>query len=198
MLLNPHTTHVSDIEKQPTIAHEVSQRTNRRDVPDQSGEPHQQTDQSLAIHHTQDPLLMIIQFIVALLHTIAYNNILTTTITHTINHMSKSKSNRRPAKMYTLLDHTSREVSIDLNNYRCICNITGKRSQFHHAYLNGLIHRKYQGNIDLFRDTYVTVSANARQTRARDIQTRIDNLTSQLNKLIQQKNQLTSTATPIS
>ena len=112
--------------------------------------------------------------------------------------MSKSKSNRRPAKMYTLADHTGRSVNIDLNNYRCICNITGKRSQFHHAYLNGLIHRKYQGNIDLFRDTYVTVQAMARQTRARDIQTRIDNLTGQLNKLIQQKNQLTSTATPIS
>ena len=141
---------------------------------------------------------MIIQLVVALLHTIAYNNILTTTITHTINHMSKSKSNRRPAKMYTLADHTGRSVNIDLNNYRCICNITGKRSQFHHAYLNGLIHRKYQGNIDLFRDTYVTVQAMARQTRARDIQTRIDNLTGQLNKLIQQKNQLTSTTTPIS
>lgn len=110
---------------------------------------------------------MIIQLVVALVHTIAYNNILTTTITHTINHMSKSKTNRRPVKMYTLLNHTGRSVNIDLNNYRCICNISGKRSTFHHAYLNDLIHRKYQGNIDLFRDTYVTVQARARQTRAR-------------------------------
>jgi len=111
---------------------------------------------------------------------------------------STNKSTRRAAKFYTLLNHLGRDVTIDLNNYRCICNITHKRSTFHHEYLNGLIHRKYQGNIDLFRDTYVTTQAAARQRRARDIQARIDRLTSQLNTLMQQKNQLSVTATPVS
>ena len=87
-------------------------------------------------------MLMIIQLIVTLVVQLTYNNILTTTHTHT--HMSTSKSTRRPAKMYTLVNNTGRSVTIDLNNYRCICNITGKRTRFHHEYLNGLIHRKYE------------------------------------------------------
>ena len=104
--------------------------------------------------------------------------------------MSKSNSTRRPVKQYTLKDHNLNRVQIDLNNYRVICNITGKRVTFHHEYLNGLIHRKYQGNIDLFRTTYVTTQAAARQKRAEQVQTRIDHLRGQLDRLIEEKNQL--------
>jgi hypothetical protein len=111
--------------------------------------------------------------------------------------MSKSNSTRRPVKSYTLKDRNLNDVQIDLNNYRCICNISHKRVTFHHEYLNGLIHRKYQGNIDLFRDTYVTVQAAARQKRARDIQARIDGLYSQLDRLIAEKNQLADITTPV-
>jgi len=108
---------------------------------------------------------------------------------------SKSKSTRRPAKFYTLLDAHGRDVRVDLNNYRCICNITHKRSMFHHVYLNDLICRKYEGNIDRFRTEYVTVQAAARQRRARDIQARIDCLYSQLDRLIAEKNQLADMTT---
>ena len=103
---------------------------------------------------------------------------------------SKSKSTRRPAKFYTLRDAYGRDVRIDLNNYRCICNISGKRSTFHHVYLNDLIHRKYEGNIDRFRTEYVTVQAAARQKRAQEVQRRINDLYSQLDRLIAEKNQL--------
>ena len=115
----------------------------------------------------------------------------------TINHMSNSKrkSNRRPAKFYKLRDAYGRDVNIDLNNYRCICNITGKRSTFHHKYLFCLIHRKYEGNIDRFRVEYVTVQAAARQKRAREVQRRIDGLYSQLDRLIAEKQQLADQTT---
>ena len=108
---------------------------------------------------------------------------------------SKRKSNRRPAKFYKLLDAYGRDVNIDLNNYRCICNITGKRVTFHHKYLFGLIHRKYEGNIDRFRTEYVTVQAAARQKRAREVQKRIDHLYSQLDRLIAEKKQLANMTT---
>jgi hypothetical protein len=108
---------------------------------------------------------------------------------------SKSKSTRRPAKFYTLRDTHGRDVRIDLNNYRCICNITHKRTTFHHVYLNDLIHRKYQGNIDLFRDTYVTVAAAARQKRAQQVQKRINLLTVQLQGLMNEQQQLTDQMT---
>lgn len=108
---------------------------------------------------------------------------------------SKRKSTRRPAKFYTLLDAHGRDVRIDLNNYRCICNITGRRVTFHHKYLFGLIHRKYEGNIDRFRVEYVTTQAAARQKRARDIQRRINLLTVQLQGLMNEKRQLADQTT---
>jgi len=108
---------------------------------------------------------------------------------------SKRKSTRRPAKFYTLRDAYGRDVRIDLNNYRCICNITHKRVTFHHEYLNGLIHRKYEGNIDRFRVEYVTTQAAARQKRARDIQRRIDLLNTQLQGLINERQQLADQTT---
>ena len=124
-----------------------------------------------------------------------YNTILTTTITHTHNHMTKSKSSRRPAKFYTLLNAQGRDVRIDLNNYRVMCNITHKRVTFHHEYLNGLIHRKYAGNIDRFRVEYVTTQAAARHKRAREVQKRIDLLKVQLNRLMNERQQLTNQTT---
>ena len=108
---------------------------------------------------------------------------------------SKRKSNRRPAKFYKLLDAYGRDVNIDLNNYRCICNITGKRSTFHHKYLFCLIHRKYEGNIDRFRTEYVTVQAAARQKRAREVQKRINLLEVQLQGLMNERQQLADLTT---
>jgi hypothetical protein len=142
-------------------------------------------------------MMPLVQLWFALVQLRVYNTILTTI--NTINHMSKSNSKtnttRRVARFYTLRDNNGREVQIDLNNYRCICNITHKRVTFHHEYLNGLICRKYQGNIDLFRDTYMTTQAAARQKRARDIQRRIDQLNTQLQGLINQREQLANHTT---
>ena len=64
--------------------------------------------------------------------------------------MAKSTKKSRKAKIfYTLQDAYGKDVSIDLNNYRVICNKTGKRKSFYHKYLFNLIHRKYEGNICL-------------------------------------------------
>ena len=140
----------------------------------------------------------MMHLVVALVCQIAYNTILTTTI-NTINHMSKTnskrKSTRRPAKMYTLKDRNLNDVQIDLNNYRCICNITGKRVTFHHEYLNGLIHRKYAGNIDRFRVEYVTTQAAARVKRAQEVQKRINLLEVQLQGLMNERRQLADMTT---
>ena len=108
---------------------------------------------------------------------------------------SKRKSTRRPAKIYTLKDRNLNLVQIDLNNYRCICNITGKRVTFHHEYLNGLIHRKYAGNIDRFRVEYVTTQAAARVKRAQEVQKRIDLLKVQLQGLMNERRQLADMTT---
>ena len=140
----------------------------------------------------------MMHLVVALVCQIAYNTILTTTI-NTINHMSKTnskrKSTRRPAKFYTLKDRNLNLVQIDLNNYRCICNITGKRVTFHHEYLNGLIHRKYAGNIDRFRVEYVTTQAAARVKRAQEVQKRINLLEVQLQGLMNERRQLADMTT---
>ena len=108
---------------------------------------------------------------------------------------SKRKSTRRPVKMYTLKDRNLNDVQIDLNNYRCICNITGKRVTFHHEYLNGLIHRKYAGNIDRFRVEYVTTQAAARVKRAEQVQKRINLLKVQLQGLMNERRQLADMTT---
>ena len=143
-------------------------------------------------------MINLVHLLVALVCQIAYNTILTTII-NTINHMSnsnsKTKSTRRPAKFYTLLNASGRPVQIDLNNYRVICNITHKRVTFHHEYLNGLIHRKYAGNIDRFRVEYVTTQAAARVKRAREVQKRIDLLKVQLQGLMNEKQQLANMTT---
>ena len=141
-------------------------------------------------------MIHLTHLLFALVLNSVYNVILTIT-THTINHMSNSKrkSTRRPAKFYKLLDAYGRDVNIDLNNYRCICNITGKRSTFHHKYLFCLIHRKYEGNIDRFRTEYVTVQAAARQKRAREVQKRINLLEVQLQGLINERQQLADLTT---
>ena len=143
-------------------------------------------------------MINLVHLLFALVLTSVYNTILTTT-TNTINHMSKSnskrKSTRRPAKFYTLKDRNLNLVQIDLNNYRCICNITGKRVTFHHEYLNGLIHRKYAGNIDRFRVEYVTTQAAARVKRAEQVQKRINQLNVQLQHLMNERRQLADMTT---
>ena len=116
-------------------------------------------------------MIHLIHLLFALVLNSVYNVILTITPT-TINHMSNSKrkSNRRPAKFYKLRDAYGRDVNIDLNNYKVTCNKTGKLKSFYHKYLHNMIVTKYNSNIDLFREGYVSreagPSAQARKVAA--------------------------------
>ena len=100
--------------------------------------------------------------------------------------MAKSSKKSRKAKVfYILRDAYGKEVNIDLNNYRVICNKTGKRKSFYHKYLFNLIHRKYEGNIDRFRAEYVSREAapDRNERRKQQLQARIDRLFKQISNL---------------
>ena len=95
------------------------------------------------------------------------------------------KKSRRAKVFYTLKDKNLNEVQIDLNNYRVICNKTHKRKSFYHKYLHNLIERKYNGNIDLFREGYVSREAapDKHERRKNQIIKRIQKLSVQLSNL---------------
>ncbi len=95
------------------------------------------------------------------------------------------KKSRRAKAYYTLQNATGKDVSIDLNNYKIVCNKTGKTKSFYHKYLAGLIERKYGNNIDRFRTEYVSREAapDKRQRRATLLVTRIQKLSIQLSNL---------------
>lgn len=100
--------------------------------------------------------------------------------------MEKQLKKTRKAKVYYILrDARGKDVNIDLNNYRVICNKTGKRKSFYHKYLHNLIHRKYEGNIDRFRTEYVSREAapDQRERRAKQLQERISRLYAQISNL---------------
>ena len=99
--------------------------------------------------------------------------------------MSKGKKSRKAKVFYILQDAYGKDVNIDLNNYRVICNKTGKSKSFYHKYLFNLIVRKYEGNIDRFRTEYVSREAapDKNQRRAAQIIERIQKLSVQLSNL---------------
>ena len=97
----------------------------------------------------------------------------------------QSKKSRRTKVFYTLKDKNLNDVQIDLNNYRVICNKTGKSKSFYHRYLAGLIERKYNNNIDLFREGYVSREAapDKNERRKNQLIARIQKLSVQLSNL---------------
>jgi dihydroxyacetone kinase-like predicted kinase len=97
----------------------------------------------------------------------------------------QSKKSRRTKVFYTLKDKNLNDVQIDLNNYRVICNKTGKSKSFYHKYLAGLIERKYNNNIDLFREGYVSREAapDSNERRKNYLVERIQKLSVQLSNL---------------
>lgn len=99
--------------------------------------------------------------------------------------MSKGKKSRKAKVFYILQDAYGKDVNIDLNNYRVICNKTGKPKSFYHKYLFNLIQRKYEGNIDRFRTEYVSREAapDKNERRAAQIIARIQKLSVQLSNL---------------
>ena len=91
---------------------------------------------------------------------------------------------KKQKHFYTLLNSAGNEVQIDLNNYKITCNKTGDSKSFYHKYLADMIARKYQNNIDLFRDTYTSRAAADPVTRKRErLESRIDRLFKQINIL---------------
>ena len=95
------------------------------------------------------------------------------------------KKNRKAKQFYTLKDKNLNDVQIDLNNYRVICNKTGKRKSFYHKYLHNLIVTKYNSNIDLFREGYVSREAgpSRNERKVQQIQARIDRYFVQISNL---------------
>ena len=95
------------------------------------------------------------------------------------------KKSRKAKVFYSLLNKDGREVNIDLNNYKVTCTVTGKRKSFYHKYLNNLIVSKYAGNIDTFRDTYVSREAapSREERKVQQIQARIDRYFKQISNL---------------
>ena len=97
----------------------------------------------------------------------------------------QSKKSRKAKVFYVLQDAYGKDVNIDLNNYRVICNKTGKSKQFYHKYLHNLIVRKYEGNIDRFRTEYVSREAapDKNERRVKALVERIQKLSVQLSNL---------------
>lgn len=99
--------------------------------------------------------------------------------THNITDMKKQKH------FYTLLNNAGNEVQIDLNNYKITCNATGERKRFYHKYLADMIARKYENNIDLFRETYQSRQpVSAAERKSRQLQAQIERAQSKLNELL--------------
>lgn len=95
------------------------------------------------------------------------------------------KKNRKAKQFYTLVNTTGKEVSIDLNNYKVTCTVTGNHKSFYHKYLHNMIVTKFDSNIDLFRDTYVSREAAPSQNerKVQQIQDRIDRYFKQISNL---------------
>lgn len=95
------------------------------------------------------------------------------------------KKNRKAKQFYSLLNRAGKQVNIDLNNYKVTCTVTGKSKSFYHKYLHNLIVSKYAGNIDTFRETYVSREAgpSKNERKVQQIQARIDRYFVQISNL---------------
>ena len=102
------------------------------------------------------------------------------------------KKNRKAKQFYSLLNKDGVEVNIDLNNYKVTCTVTGNRKSFYHKYLHNMIVTKFDNNIDLFRDTYVSREAGPtrNERKAEKIQDRINLLLYKVKELKAQKAEL--------
>lgn len=102
------------------------------------------------------------------------------------------KKNRKAKVFYSLLNKDGKPVNIDLNNYKVTCTVTGNRKSFYHKYLHNMIVTKFDNNIDLFRDTYVSREAGPtrNERKAEKIQDRINLLLYKVKELKAQKAEL--------
>lgn len=122
-------------------------------------------------------------------HICTYNHIINIIVT-IINHIIM-----RTKHYYTLLDKNLNQVQIDLANYKCICNVTKQPKSFHHKYLNDLIMRKYNSNIDLFREGYISRAGTPRKTQAERLDDQIARARARLNQLLDRQTRLETLTT---
>ena len=95
------------------------------------------------------------------------------------------KKSRKAKQFYTLKDKNLNDVQIDLNNYKVTCTVTGKRKSFYHKYLHNLIQSKYNSNIDLFREGYVSREAapSKQERQVQQLRAQIDRTRARLASL---------------
>ena len=96
----------------------------------------------------------------------------------------------RTKHYYTLKDKNLNDVRIDLANYRVVCNKTHKSKQFHHKYLAGLIERKWNNNIDQFREGYVSRAGQPGKTQTERVADQIERARARLNQLLAKQTRL--------
>ena len=121
-------------------------------------------------------------------HTINLLNQSTVNQSDTIHIMPKVHSNntRRKPAFYNFINQNGDPVQINLNGYTARCTITGDEKRFHHSYLARLIQDKYDNNIDVFEQNYVSRAGRGelRQAeRQQQIQDRIVQLAEQIKEL---------------
>lgn len=87
-------------------------------------------------------------------------------------------------RLYTLQNRNNQPVQIDLANYKVVCTKTNTRKSFYHKYLFDLITRKYNGNIDTFRTTYVSRAARPATSQADRIAEQIERTKNKLDQLL--------------
>ena len=90
-----------------------------------------------------------------------------------------SKKSRKAVHNYNFIDQNGTAVTVDLNSYVAVCSVTGNPKRFYHAYLANLINSKYDGNIDVFEQNYVSREGRSEEVAAKrsaDLQDRIDSL----------------------
>ena len=101
--------------------------------------------------------------------------------------MSKeSKKSRKKVHNYNFINQNGEQVQVDLNNYVARCTVTGNEKGFYHSYLANLIDTKYDGNIDVFEQNYVSREGKAGDVAARKaeaIQVRIEKMYDKIKEL---------------
>lgn len=82
------------------------------------------------------------------------------------NNSSKPTSNT----IYSFRTNDGTTADIELKHYRAICTVTKQPKQFHHTYLANMIMNKYDGNWDMFVDTYVSREGLAQKNKGKRVQ----------------------------
>ena len=104
-----------------------------------------------------------------------------------------TKKSRKAIHNYTFENQNGEQVKVDLNSYVATCTVTGNAKKFYHAYLAKLIANKYDNNIDVFEQNYVSREGRAGESKAREldkVRDRISKLYDQIRTLKSKRDEL--------